>query len=153
MKNGQGTFKLRVSTNELAKPVITFARANALAQVMPTPFLALSPSRVEHNVRTLRKELPGVKLYYAMKSNPDLDLLRLLKDRVDGIDVASYGEVSITEEVGITPDRLIHSNPIKKEIDIQKCVHHGVRWFTFDNMDEIPKLQRFAPNSNRLLSQ
>ena len=151
MTNPRGVLEIPISAAPLAEPVITFARANDLAQVTPTPFLALSSKRVQENVAKFARGLPRVRLYYAMKSNPDLNLLRSLRDIVEGIDVASYGEVCIAKKAGITPDRLIHTNPVKKPTDIEICAKHGVRWFTFDNIDEIPKLQRFAPKANLLL--
>jgi len=132
-------------------PNVSFDRAVALAETQPTPFLVLSTSRVHATVRTLRRCLPRVELFYAMKSNPDPELLRLLNGLVDGIDVASYGEVMLADSIGFSPDRLFHSNPIKKESDITDCVRHGVRWFTFDNVDEIPKLQAAAPGADELL--
>lgn len=132
-------------------PNVSFDRAAALAETLPTPFLVLSTSRVHATIRTLRRCLPRVELFYAMKSNPDPELLRLLSGLVDGIDVASYGEVVLADAAGVSPDRLFHSNPIKKESDITECVRHGIRWFTFDNVDEIPKLQAQAPGADVLL--
>jgi len=92
-----------------------------------------------------------VGLYYAMKSNPDPELLGLLSGLVDGIDVASYGEVAVAAAAGVAPERLFHSNPIKKDTDIIRSVQHGVQWFTFDNADEIEKLRTHAPDANVLL--
>ncbi|MBI5408385.1 MAG: type III PLP-dependent enzyme, partial [Nitrospirae bacterium] len=92
-----------------------------------------------------------VELYYAMKSNPDPNILQLIRHLVDGIDVASYGEVCIADQAGYSSDRFLHSHPVKKEQDIEDCIKHGIRWFVFDNFDEIPKLQRFASKINLLL--
>lgn len=130
---------------------LSFGRAATLAEKVATPFLVLSVARIRERIETLRTHLPGVELFYAMKSNPDPELLGLLNGLVDGIDVASYGEVTAADAVGIAPDRLIHSNPIKRESDIVNCVKHGVRWFTYDNIDELPKLEAHAPASNVLL--
>ena len=130
---------------------LSFARAATLAETVATPFLVLSVARMRERLETLRTHLPGVELYYAMKSNPDPELLGLVNGLVDGIDVASYGEVRAADAAGIAPPRLFHSNPIKKESDIAACAKHGVDWFTFDNIDEIPKLQAQAPATNVLL--
>jgi ornithine decarboxylase len=145
------------TTGELSLPEVTselslaLTRAANFAESVATPFLVLSVAQVRERIETLRTHLPGVELYYAMKSNPDPDLLRLVNGLVDGIDVASYGEVTAAAAVGVGPDRFIHSNPIKKASDIATCVAHGVRWFTYDNVDELPKLQANAPGANVLL--
>lgn len=151
MKNGNGASSLMLLPETPVEPNVSFERAAAFAETVATPFLVLSVSRIRDSLRTLRTYLPGVELFYAMKSNPDPDLLRLLNGLVDGIDVASHGEVTIAAAGGIAPERLIHSNPIKKESDIASCTKHGVRWFTFDNIDEIPKLRAHAPGANVLL--
>lgn len=151
MKNGNGASPLVLLPETPVEPNVSFDRAAAFAQTVATPFLVLSVSRIHESMRTLRTCLPGVELYYAMKSNPDPDLLGLLNGLVDGIDVASHGEVAIAVAGGVAPERLIHSNPIKKESDIANCTKDGVRWFTFDNVNEIPKLQMHAPEASVLL--
>jgi ornithine decarboxylase len=151
MKNGNGAQTPIPLPRPAAEPGLTFDRAATLAATVPTPFLVLAPSRIQQNIRTLRRCLPGVELYYAMKSNPDPELLALLNGLVDGIDVASYPEVLLAAAAGFTPERLFHSHPIKKESDIGTCARHGVQWFTFDNPDEIPKLRGHAPDARVLL--
>ncbi|MGD0276244.1 MAG: type III PLP-dependent enzyme [Syntrophales bacterium] len=135
----------------LEPPVINFPQAKLLSKIYPTPFLVLSPSRVINSMNTFREHLPGVKIFYAMKSNPNTALLRIIKNLVDGIDVASCGELSICQEVGVSSDNIIHTNPIKRESDIENSVKGGIKWFVFDNMEEINKLKRLAPNANLLL--
>jgi ornithine decarboxylase len=86
-----------------------------------------------------------------MKANPNPKILGLVQKMGDGIDVASYREVLAGKAAGIPVRKMLHSNPIKNPIDIINCVKEGVRWFTFDNWDEIYKLRKFAPNTNILL--
>jgi ornithine decarboxylase len=151
MKNGNGAVPPIPMPKPAGEPGLSFDRATVLAGTVATPFLVLTPSRIHQSIRTLRTCLPGVELYYAMKSNPEPELLGLLNDLVDGIDVASYPEVAMAAAAGVTPERLFHSNPVKKDTDIAACVRHGVQWFTFDNADEVPKLSAHAPGANVLL--
>lgn len=150
MKNGNGALT-PLPVKPVIEPGLSFARAVDLAETVATPFLVLSPSKIQRSIRTLRTCLPGVELYYAMKSNPDPELLGMLNGLVDGIDVASYPEVALAAAAGVTPERLFHSHPVKKDTDIVACVQHGVRWFTFDNAGEIPKLRLHAPDAGVLL--
>jgi len=138
-------------SNTLEQPVINFAQAELLSQTYPTPFLVLSPSRIIKSISILREYLPGVKIFYAMKSNPNREILQIIKNLVDGIDVASYGESSICQEVGFSSDNIIHTNPVKNEFDLECSVKQGIKWFVIDNMEEIKKIKRLAPYSNLLL--
>ncbi|MFH1312283.1 MAG: type III PLP-dependent enzyme [Candidatus Eisenbacteria bacterium] len=106
---------------------------------------------MRENVEVLRSGLPGIKIYYAMKSNPSPEILGLLNGLVDGIDVASSGEVSIAQQAGFSVDSMIHSHPVKRETDIQESVRLGISQFVFDNADEIPKLAQHAPGCDLLL--
>lgn len=130
---------------------LSFQEAELMGLSQPTPFLALSAAAIESKFRTLKRELPGIEIYYAMKANPDPNILGLAKKMGDGIDVASYREVLAGKAAGIPVWKMLHSNPIKNPTDIINCVKEGVQWFTFDNVDEIYKLRKFAPNSNILL--
>jgi ornithine decarboxylase len=138
-------------TNTLEQPVINFSQAQLLSQTHPTPFLVLSPTRIIKSIKTLREYLPGVKIFYAMKSNPNPAILQIIKNLVDGIDVASYGESSVCREAGISSADIIHTNPVKKEDDLASSVKQGINWFVLDNMEEIKKIKRLAPNANLLL--
>jgi ornithine decarboxylase len=151
MKNNIISLESSFLNNSLEQPVINFSQAELLSQTYPTPFLVLSPSRIIKSISILRKNLPGVKIFYAMKSNPNNAILQIIKNLVDGIDVASYGESSICREVGISSDNIIHTNPIKKETDLECSVTQGIKWFVIDNMEEIKKIKKLAPCSNLLL--
>ncbi|GAA3233084.1 type III PLP-dependent enzyme [Nonomuraea helvata] len=49
------------------------------------------PALDEH-AASVRRALPGIELYYAVKANPDAELLRVLAGHVDGFEVSSGGE-------------------------------------------------------------
>lgn len=151
MKNKIISFKSSLTNNSLEQPVINFSQTEHLLKKYPTPFLIFSPIKVINSINTLREHLPGVKIFYAMKSNPNKALLKIISNLVDGIDVASCGEISICQEIGVSADNMIHTNPIKKESDIESSVKQGIKWFVFDNREEIKKLKRLAPGSNLLL--
>jgi diaminopimelate decarboxylase len=57
-------------------------------------------------VAELRAILPAeVKLHYAMKANPMPAVVGWMAQRVDGIDVASAGELKVALDAGANPDR------------------------------------------------
>ena len=66
------------------------------ARVGQTPFYAYDRQLLVDRVRSLRAALPvGVKLHYAMKANPMPAVVGLMARLVDGVDVASAGELRI----------------------------------------------------------
>ena len=67
--------------------------AERLAERFGTPLLVLSLEQIEKNYRFLKKHLPRVQLYYAIKANPHQRILELLRDLGSCFDVASDGEI------------------------------------------------------------
>jgi diaminopimelate decarboxylase len=66
------------------------------AQVGQTPFYAYDRALLRARVVELRAALPRqVKLHYAMKANPMPAVVGLMAGLVDGIDVASAGELKV----------------------------------------------------------
>jgi len=88
----------------------------------------------------LSSALPGVTLYYAVKSNPYPGLLQTIANEGGHFDVASAAEIKMLEHEGIHASRMIHTHPIKTDAEIEKAVAAGVTTFVVDNVDELWKL-------------
>ncbi|PKO49897.1 MAG: pyridoxal-dependent decarboxylase, exosortase A system-associated, partial [Betaproteobacteria bacterium HGW-Betaproteobacteria-21] len=71
------------------------------ARVGRTPFYAYDRQLLTQRVAELRAVLPPqVKLHYAMKANPMPALVCHMTKLVDGIDVASAGELQVALDAG-----------------------------------------------------
>ncbi|MDR8412745.1 type III PLP-dependent enzyme [Nonomuraea sp. 3-1Str] len=65
---------------------------DAAARLGDLPAYLYDLPGLEAHARSVRQALPGVELYYAVKANPDPELLRVLEPHVDGFEVSSGGE-------------------------------------------------------------
>lgn len=117
----------------------------------PTPFMVTDLNVVEQNVKTLKAHMPRVEIFYAVKSNADSKIIQKIDSRVNGYDIASLGEFHHLKKLGVAPERVLYSNPVKIPSHIQETYKHGVRSYAFDSMDEIKKLSEYAPGSNAYL--
>ncbi|MBP2626268.1 MAG: Lysine decarboxylase [Firmicutes bacterium] len=122
-----------------------------LAEQYDTPLLVLSMEQVEHNYAFLAEQLPGVKLYYAVKANPNEGILRKLAELGSYFDVASDGEMRLLTEMGIAPERMVYANPVKTPSGLRVAKETGVYKFTFDSESEIGKMARAIPGGSVLL--
>ncbi len=134
-----------------AEPVITFDQAEALAERYGTPLLVISRSAVLRNFHAMRAALPGVEFFYAAKANPADPILRTLCESGCSVDVCSHGEMTAALRAGFSPEAMIHTHPCKTVSNLTQCYAEGLRWFTFDNSNEIAKLVRYTPDVNLLL--
>lgn len=124
---------------------------NILAKEHGTPLLVLSLEQIEKNYLFLREHLPKVKLYYAMKANPQDQIVQRLADLGACFDVASDGEMQQLRDLGVSPDRVVYANPVKTAGGFAKAQETGVNTFTFDSESEIEKMAKAAPGGRVLL--
>lgn len=93
------------------------------ARVGQTPFYAYDRSLLRARVAELRKVLPqGVKLHYAMKANPMPAVVGLMAGLVDGIDVASAGELKVALDAGADPLEVSFAGPGKRDAELRQAV-------------------------------
>lgn len=97
------------------------------ARVGQTPFYAYDRALLRMRVAALRGVLPaGVKLHYAMKANPMPALVGLMAGLVDGIDVASAGELKVALDADARPQEISFAGPGKREVELRQAVAAGV---------------------------
>jgi len=122
-----------------------------LAKQYDTPLLVLSVEQVARNYAFLTQQLPGVKLYYAVKANPNEGIIRKLAELGSYFDVASDGEMQFLTELGIVPERMVYANPVKTPSGLKVAKETGVYKFTFDSESEIGKMAKAIPGGSVLL--
>jgi diaminopimelate decarboxylase len=97
------------------------------AAVGRTPFYLYAKQYMSERVQTLRSVLPPeVHLHYAMKANPMPDVVRHFATLVDGIDVASAGEMRVALATGLEPERISFAGPGKSVADLTDAVAAGI---------------------------
>jgi len=104
--------------------VVGGERLSMLAErVGQTPFYAYDRALIRGRVAALRDALPaGVKLHYAMKANPMPAVVGLMAGLVDGIDVASAGELKVALDAGANPQEVSFAGPGKRNIELRQAV-------------------------------
>ena len=121
--------------------VIGGQRVSALAaRVGQTPFYAYDRGLLRARVAQLRAALPSaVKLHYAMKANPMPAVVALMAGLVDGIDVASAGELKVALDAGADPVEVSFAGPGKRDIELRQAVAAGVL-VNVETLRELPVL-------------
>ncbi len=117
----------------------------------PTPIFLLSTARVRENYRRFTAGLPGCRVFYALKANSHPVVLAALRDDGSHFDAASLFEVRLLLEIGVPPERIAFTTPVKPIGEIRRAAVLGVRDFVADNPVEIDKLAEAAPGCNVLI--
>jgi ornithine decarboxylase len=149
MRSASGVRRLELGDNEFSRcrDCLTERRLRSLVASHGTPLLILDCGQVRQNYRRLRAALPTVQVHYAVKALPEAAVLSALCNEGSHFDAASIGELTLLRQVGVTPDRVMHTHPIKTLAEIRTALGYGCNTFVFDNADELTK---FKPFKNRV---
>ncbi len=97
------------------------------ARVGRTPFYAYDRRLLRERVELLRHKLPvGIQLHYAVKANPMPALVSTMAALVDGLDVASLGELNIALDSGMTAAEISFAGPGKSPAELAAAVAAGI---------------------------
>lgn len=112
---------------EAGELVIGGQTITRLAQRIGTPFYAYDRALLSRRVAELRAVLPPtVELHYAMKANPFPALVAHMARLVDGVDVASAGELKVALDAGADPREISFAGPGKREAELRAAVAAGI---------------------------
>ncbi|KAL5122014.1 Ornithine decarboxylase [Pleosporales sp. CAS-2024a] len=98
-----------------------------------------------------KKNLARVKPHYAVKCNPDPQVLRLMSELGMGFDCASKNEIETVLRLGVDPARIIYAQPCKTKSYLRYAANAGVKQMTFDNADELYKTKQLFPHAELFL--
>ncbi len=117
------------------------------ARAGQTPFYAYDRQLLKRRVDELRAALPpSVKLHYAMKANPMPALVCHMAGLVDGIDVASAGELKVALDAGADPREVSFAGPAKRRSELQQAVAAGIL-INVESFREVAELAEICADS------
>lgn len=112
-----------------------------LEQTGGTPFYAYAGKSIRHRIRQLRDQMPReISLHYAIKANSFAPVVNLLANLVDGLDIASAGELRLALDSGMLPANISFAGPGKTDAELQAGIEAGITL----NVESINELRRIA---------
>jgi len=112
------------------------------------PYILMDREVVREKVSLIGKHIRNSKVFYAVKANPDREVLLFLNSFGIGFEIASEGELQMLASLGVEPERIITSNPIKTLKFLEQAVSYGIKYYAYDSVAEVEKLSRYAPGCN-----
>ncbi|MDF1833590.1 MAG: pyridoxal-dependent decarboxylase, exosortase A system-associated [Alteraurantiacibacter sp. bin_em_oilr2.035] len=92
-----------------------------------TPLFVYSRDAIATRMDELHAAMPDrLRIHYAMKANPYADLLEFIADLVDGLDIASGGELQQAREAGFLPREISFAGPGKRDAELLAAIRAGV---------------------------
>lgn len=109
-----------------------------------TPFYAYNRAMIQRRVAELRSALPDcIELHYAIKANPMPAVVQLMAGEVDGLDVASIGELRTALDTGIDPQEISFAGPAKGDHELAAAIASGIL-LNVESAGELTRIRRLA---------
>lgn len=106
----------------------------------PTPFYVYDKALITRRIERLRAALPDeVGLHYAVKANPMPRLLNTIAPLVDGLDIASSGELRAAIASGTDATDISFAGPGKSPAELRDAVAAGVT-VTLESLNEMQRV-------------
>ena len=130
--------------------VVGGVRLSALAvRVGQTPFYVYDRRLIDERIARVRTLLPRtVKLHYAMKANPMPDVVQHIAAQVDGLDVASAGELAVALDSGIAAQDISFAGPGKRQSELADAARAGIL-VNIESFREVRLLDAIARETDR----
>lgn len=117
-----------------------------IAAAVGTPFYLYSSATFEHHFKVFDEALHGLdhKIFYAVKANGNLAVLRTLAQLGAGMDIVSGGEYAKARAAGVSGDMIVFSGVGKTEAEMRQVLEGGIRQFNVESEPELRQLSRVA---------
>lgn len=92
-------------------------------------------------------KLPNVSLYYAMKANPNTEVLKhiLMQKGIAGVEIASIGELNIARGSGLDDDsKVLYTGPGKTPIELREAIKSKIRFINVESVVEAIRINKLA---------
>jgi diaminopimelate decarboxylase len=117
-----------------------------IAQRVGTPFYLYSSNTLVNHVRAFSGAFKDVShlICFALKSNSNGAVLRLLSREGAGADIVSGGELFRALRAGIDPRKIVYAGVGKRRDEIEYALKVGILMFNVESSEELMALDRAA---------
>ncbi len=116
----------------------SLAQLHALADRYGTPYFLYDADEVVKRIESVRESFERlVEVFYAVKANPNLELLRLLRNSADGLDISSVGELEQASLAGFDAANISFAGPAKTAGELTESIQRGVGCISIESMREL----------------
>ncbi len=122
----------------------------ALADRYGTPYFLYSADEIIRRIHLVRDALQGlIEVFYAVKANPNLELLRCFRGVADGVDISSAGELKQACLAGFDMAAVSFAGPAKTAAELSAAIKHRVGYISIESGRELAECTNIARELGR----
>ncbi|MER3556293.1 MAG: diaminopimelate decarboxylase [Meiothermus sp.] len=112
-----------------------------------TPFYAYDLETFKGRVERLQAAFPSAEIFYAMKANPRLGILRRLLEWSVNLEAVSLGEVHRAYRAGFRMTEVLLNGPVKTPAALEELREIGVPILGIDSLADAHNIAKLLPGS------
>lgn len=113
-------------------------------RVGQTPFYAYDRELITRKIVELRNQMPpDLKIHYAIKANPMPAVVQHISTLVDGLDLASVGEMKIALDTKMSPKHISLAAPAKRDGDLTQAIAAEIT-INVESQNELEKIAQIS---------
>ena len=119
---------------------------------LPTPFYYYDLDILRSTLEVLKRESEnaGYKVHYAVKSNHNPRILKIISSYGFGADCVSGNEITAAIEAGFKPSEIVFAGVGKTDKEINSALNAGIFCFNCESIPEIEVINNLAAHQNKI---
>ena len=121
-------------------------KAQNLAKKFGTPIYSYSYKKLKKNIESFKKNFKSFSplICFAVKANPNVNLIREIRKLGLGADVVSIGELMKAIKAGINPKKIVFSGVGKTKNEISYAIKKRILLINAESKNEIFEIEKIA---------
>ena len=110
-----------------------------------TPVFLYSSAILEKQLTETKNALKDqFEIYFAMKANPNLELLKFMREHVNGLDISSGGELKQALNAGYSANSVSFAGPAKTLKELELAIKVGTGSINVENVSELKRIIKLS---------
>ena len=128
------------------KLTIEKVTVESIAKKYGTPTYCYSYNGLRENIHKFKKAFKPVSplICFSIKSNPNIQLIKVIKEFGLGADVVSMGELMMALKAGVNPKKIVFSGVGKTSDEINYAINKNILLINAESESEIKQIERIA---------
>ncbi len=119
-----------------------------MAQTVQTPFYAYSEQEIRSQMQAFTqaatKYLSSFTVCFALKSNANISVIKVIASMGGGADIVSGGELMLALKAGIAPEKIVFSGVGKTREELTAAVENGIGQINLESEEEAEMLEEIS---------
>ena len=133
--------------------LIEKVKIQKLAKKFSTPLYCYSYEKLKKNINKFKFNFKSISplICFALKANPNLQIIREVKKLGLGADVVSKGELMKALKAGINPKKIVFSGVGKTSSELSYAIDKKILLINSESKSEVLEIERLAKSKKKIV--